>query len=59
MVDALGDVGGVIGRARPDQIARLYHALDLGVRYQPSEFGGLATVTMRVVNECVRGGLAH
>ena len=41
LVDTLGDVSGVVGgRAHPDQIARLYRALNLGVRYQPSEFGG-------------------
>ncbi len=56
MIDAPGDGGGILGWARPGQVARLYRALDLGVRYQPSEFGGLATVTMRVANECVRGG---
>lgn len=59
MVDTLGDVGAVIGRASPDRLAGLYHELDIGVRYEPSEFGGSATVTMRVANECVRGGLGH
>jgi len=37
----------------------LYRELDIGVRYELTEFGGSATVTMRVANECVRGGLAH
>jgi Recombinase len=55
MVDELGDIGAAIGRARPDRLASLYRKLDLGVRYEPSEFGGSATVTMRVANECVRG----
>jgi hypothetical protein len=35
----------------------LYRELDIGVRYEPSEFSGSATVTMRVANECVRGDL--
>jgi hypothetical protein len=56
MIDELGDVGAVIGRARPDRLAQLYRELDIGVRYEPSEFGGSATVTMRVADECVRGG---
>lgn len=56
MIDELGDVGAVIGHARPDRLARLYRELDIGVRYQPSRFGGSATVAMRVANECVRGG---
>ena len=55
-VDELGDVGAVIGRARPERLAGLYRELDIGVRYEPSEFGGSATVTMGVANECVRGG---
>jgi len=58
-VDELGDVGAVIGRARPERLAGLYRELDIGVRCEPTEFGGSATVTMRVANECVRGGLAH
>lgn len=56
MIDELGDVGAAIGCAGPDRLARLYRELDIGVRYQPTEFGGSATVTMRVANECVRGG---
>jgi hypothetical protein len=56
MVDELGDVGAAIGDARPDRLAQLYRELDIRVRYEPSEFGGSATVTMRVANECVRGG---
>jgi hypothetical protein len=56
MVDQLGDVGAAIGRAYPDRLASLYRELDIGVRYEPSGFGGSATVTMRVANECVRGG---
>lgn len=34
----------------------LYRELDIGVRYEPSELGGSATVIMHVANECVRGG---
>ena len=56
MVDELGDVGAAIGDARPDRLAQLYRELDIRVRYEPPEFGGSATVTMRVANECVRGG---
>jgi hypothetical protein len=56
MVDELGDVGAAIGGARPGRLAQLYRELDIGVRYEPLEFGGSATVTMRVANECVRGG---
>lgn len=55
----LGDVGAALGRARPDRLASLYRQLDIAVRYELSEFGGSATVTIRVANECVRGGLAH
>jgi hypothetical protein len=54
MVDELGDIGAVLGRARPDRLADLYRELDIGVRYEPTEFGGSATVTMRVANECPR-----
>ena len=56
MVGALGDVRGVIGRARPDRLAGLYRELDIGVRYESSEFGGSAKVTVRVADECVRSG---
>jgi hypothetical protein len=60
MVGALGAVRGVIGRGRPDRLAGLYRELDIGVRYEPSEFGGSATVTMRMANTSVsEGGLAH
>ncbi|MCO1657365.1 recombinase family protein [Pseudonocardia sp. S2-4] len=56
MIDALGDVGSVIERARPERLARLYQELDLGVRYLPADDGGVATLSLRVASECVRGG---
>jgi hypothetical protein len=56
MVDALGDVGSVIERAQPERLARLYRELDLDIRYRPVDDGGEATLSLRVANECVRGG---
>jgi hypothetical protein len=56
MVDALGDVGSVIERAQPERLAQLYRQIDLCVRYLPADQGGLATLTLRMANECVRGG---
>ena len=56
MVDALGEVGSAIERAQPERLARLYRELDLDVRYLPADQGGVATLTLRVASECVRGG---
>lgn len=56
MIDALGDVGSVIERAQPEGLARLYRELDLDVRYLPAHQGGVATLSLRVASECVRGG---
>jgi hypothetical protein len=52
----LGNVGTAIERAQPKRLARLYRELHLDVRYRPTDVGGHATVTVRVANECVRGG---
>jgi hypothetical protein len=59
MVHALGDVGSVIERAQLERLARLCRELDLDVRYLPADEGGVATLSLRVASECVRGGLAH
>lgn len=56
MIDALGDVGGAIESARPDSLAKLYRDLGIEVIYHHGEDGGLATIGMRVVSGCVRGG---
>ncbi len=56
MIDALGDVGTAIERAQPERLARLYRELDLDVRYLPADQGGVATLTLRVASEGVRGG---
>ena len=56
MVGSLGDVGAVIGQARPDSLARLYRDLRLEVHYRHAPDGGEATATIGVANECVRGG---
>lgn len=56
MVDALGDVGAALNIAKPQRLARLYEKLDVTVRFQPTDDGGKATLSMSVANECVRGG---
>jgi len=56
MIDELGDVGAAIERARPDSLARLYRDLGIEVSYRHAEDGGLATIALRVVSGCVRGG---
>jgi len=55
MIDALGDVGGAIERARPDSLIKLYRDLGIEVSYQHLEDGGVATIALRVLNERVRG----
>ena len=59
MIDAVGDVGGAIERARPDSLAKLYRDLGIEVSYRRAEGGGFATIGLRVVNERVRGGIDH
>jgi DNA invertase Pin-like site-specific DNA recombinase len=56
MIDSLGDVGAVIGQARPDSLAKLYRDLGLEVHYRYAPEGAQATATIGVANECVRGG---
>ena len=56
MIDSLGDIGAVIGQARPESLAKLYRDLRLEVLYRQSPDGGEATATIGVANECVRGG---
>jgi DNA invertase Pin-like site-specific DNA recombinase len=56
MIDALGDVGEAIEGARPESLARLYRDLGIEVSYRHREDGGLATIALRVVSVCVRGG---
>ena len=55
MVDALGDVGSAIDRAQPERLAQLYRQIDLCVRHLLADRGDVATLTLRVANECVRG----
>jgi hypothetical protein len=58
MIDSLGEVGAALASAKPDRLASLYAAVDLQVRYEPSE--QVAEVTIepdrRVNSACVRGG---
>ncbi len=56
MIDALGDVAAVIGRAHPERLPMLYRDLRLEVGYTPADQGSTATATVRVASECVRGG---
>ena len=56
MIDALGDVGEALERAKPDGLIKLYRDLGIEVSYRPREDGGVATISLRVVNERVRGG---
>jgi hypothetical protein len=56
MIDALGDVGGAIERARLDSLAKLYRDLGIEVSYRHGEDGGLATMDLRVDQQmCPRG----
>ena len=59
VINSLGDIGAAIDEARPAALARLYQALDLGVRYEPDERAAYVTARPRVDSACVRGGLAH
>jgi hypothetical protein len=45
MVDSLGDVGVALNDSRPEQLADLYAAVDLHVRYHAAENAADVTVT--------------
>jgi hypothetical protein len=55
MIDSLGDIGAVIGDARPGTLARLYKDLGLELRYEPGEQAVYATASPCVASERVRG----
>ncbi|TDP89620.1 hypothetical protein EV186_11220 [Labedaea rhizosphaerae] len=54
MIDSLGDIGAVMGDARPGTLARLYKDLGLALRYEPGEQAVYATASPRVAGERVR-----
>ena len=55
-IDSLGDVGKTLKQGSPENLSRLYRALHLQLNYHPVERAVDATISMRVVSECVRGG---
>ena len=58
MIDSPGDAGAALDEGRPATLGRLYRALDLGVRYEPSERVAYVTARPRVDSACVRGDSA-
>ena len=56
-IDSLGDVGKTLKQGSPENLSRLYRALHLQLNYHPVERAVDATISVRVVSECVRGGL--
>jgi hypothetical protein len=56
MIDALGDVGSALKYSKPEALERLYDRLNLELFYEPKGRTVLASMTPRVVSECVRGG---
>ncbi|WP_188989414.1 recombinase family protein [Saccharopolyspora thermophila] len=58
MIDSLGDVGTALSNAKPDRLASLYEAVDLQVRYEPTERVAQITIhpASRVNSVRVRGG---
>ena len=55
-IDSLGDVGKTVKQGSPENLSRLYRALHLQLNYHPVERAVDATISVRVVSECVRGG---
>ncbi|WP_211768746.1 hypothetical protein [Kutzneria sp. CA-103260] len=56
-IDSLGDVGETLKQGSPENLSRLYRALHLQLNYHPVERALDATISVRVVSECVRGGI--
>lgn len=56
MIDSLGDVGAALKCARPEDLERLYQALNVELIYEPTGRTVVASVSPRVVSACVRGG---
>jgi recombinase len=56
MIDSLGDIGAVLGEAKPASLQRLYQALSVQVQYEPAERAAYVTATPRVDSAGVRGG---
>jgi hypothetical protein len=55
MIDSLGDVGAVLGEAKPASLQRLYQALNVEIQYEPEEKAAYVTATPRADSACVRG----
>jgi hypothetical protein len=55
MIDSLDDVGAALKAGKPESLTQLYQQLRLELRYEPDERAVFATVSPRVVSECVRG----
>ncbi|GAB2996405.1 recombinase family protein [Amycolatopsis acidiphila] len=56
MIGALGDVAAALKHAKPEVLEQLYDRLNVELLYEPKGRTVLASVTPRVVSECVRGG---
>ena len=48
MINSLGDIGAMIGQARPESLTKLYRDVRLEVRYRPSTDSAEATATIGV-----------
>jgi DNA invertase Pin-like site-specific DNA recombinase len=55
-IDSLGDIAQTLKKGSPENLSRLYRALHLQLNYHPVERAVDATISVRVVSECVRGG---
>ncbi len=55
-IDMIGELGTSLSSAQPERLNKLYDAIGLELRYAPDEQRVHVSTTLRVANECVRGG---
>lgn len=55
-IDMIADLGANLASAQPECLNRLYDAIGLELRYAPDAQRVHVSTTLRVANECVRGG---
>ncbi|NUT49851.1 MAG: recombinase family protein [Saccharothrix sp.] len=58
MIDSLGDIGATLEDAKPERLAQLYAKLQVELLYEHTKKAVVVTASPRVVNVCVREGVA-